>query len=213
MEHPEFWIIAGPNGAGKTTCVQREPISGIIPDVMFLNPDDRTLAKLQASGFRGFADAPPNVQSQFFAESADDVFAELTRALQENKPVGVETVLSTPKYGPLVEATIAAGGFVGLIYVALSSAALATQRVKARVKQGGHAVPDDKIARRWERSLDQLAWFAARASAFWVIDNSDSNPQNSPKVLATGKFGSLEHLDADAFEEMKKALSTLSRNT
>jgi hypothetical protein len=52
MAAPEFWIVAGPNGAGKTTCVQKEPISGLLPDIAFSNPDDRTLAKLRAFGFQ-----------------------------------------------------------------------------------------------------------------------------------------------------------------
>lgn len=59
MPPPELWIVAGPNGAGKTTCVQKEPISALLPGVTFLNPDDRTRAKLRAAGYGGFADVPP----------------------------------------------------------------------------------------------------------------------------------------------------------
>lgn len=164
MSHPEFWIIAGPNGAGKTTSVSREPISSILSDVAFLNPDARTLIKLQAHGHQGFGDAPIDVQTRLFFESADEVFEDLRKAISEGGVVGVETALSSLKYRSLVDEVLARDGFVRLIYVALSSPSLAKQRVAARVARGGHGIPDEKIEQRWQRSLDNLAWFAERSS-------------------------------------------------
>ena len=130
MSYPEFWIIAGPNGAGKTTGVSREPISLILPDVAFLNPDARTLLKLQAHGYQGFADAPIDVQTRLFFESADEVFEDLRKAISEGGVVGVETVLSSLKYRSLVDEVLSREGFVRLIYVALSSPSLAMSRPK-----------------------------------------------------------------------------------
>jgi predicted ABC-type ATPase len=115
MSHPELWIVAGPNGAGKTTCVQREPISAILPNIPFLNPDDKTLQKLKTHGYSGFRDTPLDLQTRLFFESADEVHAELERAIAAHRPVGVETVLSSNKYRSLVEAVNAANGFVRLI--------------------------------------------------------------------------------------------------
>lgn len=209
MKCPEFWTVAGPNGAGKTTCVQKEPISQILPNVTFHNPDDRTLLKLRSLGYQGFGDAPLDVQTRLFYESADEVFAELEQAILHAVPVGVETVLSSDKYCALVESVRQQQGFVGLIYVALSSPAIAAQRVAARVQHGGHGIPDEKIEQRWHRSLQILAWFAGRA-AFWIIDNSNSDPATAPLLLATGKDGKLEYLREAAFPEMKAALATLT---
>jgi len=209
MAAPELWIVAGPNGAGKTTCVQREPIAALLPQVTFFNPDDRTLAKLKAAGFTGFADAPADVQMRLFIESADEVYADLERTLAAGGAVGIETVLSSRKYQPLVESVRTAKGSIGLIYVALASPEIARRRVAARVLRGGHGVPDEKIAQRWRRSLETLPWFAERASAFWVIDNSDSDPARLPRLIASGKAGNLEHLADDAFPEMKLALPTV----
>jgi predicted ABC-type ATPase len=209
---PEFWIVAGPNGAGKTTCVQKEPLSLYIPEVAFFNPDNRTLEKLHSLGYQGFRDAPIDVQTKSFFESADEVFAELEKRISANEAVGVETVLSSPKYCSLVEKVLEREGFVGLIYVALSSPAIAQQRVAARVKRGGHGIPDDKIEQRWRRSLEYLPWFAGRARAFWVVDSSDSDPESRPRLLASGKLGLLEHLDENAFPELKQVLSTLPRD-
>ena len=206
MSLPEFWIIAGPNGAGKTTCVSRQPFSLILPHITFLNPDERTLEKLRSLGFAGFQDAPADVQSRCFLESADAVFAELKEAIDDDRSVGVETVLSTGKYRPLVEEVTEVGGFVGLIYITLSSPALAKERVAARVRRGGHGIPDEKIEQRWKRSLDCLAWFCARVTAFWIIDNSDSDPAHVPHLLARGRNGKLEFLEETAFPELKAAL-------
>lgn len=211
LDVPELWIVAGPNGAGKTTAVQKAPINGVLPGVTFLNPDDRTLLKLRAAGYQGFADAPPDVQRRFFFEAADEVSAELDVALGRAEKVGVETVLSSDKYDALVEKVLAASGIVGLIYVALSSPDLARERVAARVRRGGHGVPDDKIVQRWQRSLDRLAWFAARASVFMVYDNSDSDPAASPRLLASGAGGSIHFQAADVFPAMAQALGPLTR--
>lgn len=211
MNVPELWIVAGPNGAGKTTSVQKEPISGWLPAVAFANPDDRTLAKLLAAGYAGFAYAPADVQTRLFLESADEVFAELEAAVHQNRAVGVETVLSSGKYRPLVERVLERAGIVGLIYVALSSPEISRQRIAARVQRGGHGVPDDKIPVRWQRSLDALAWFARRATTFWVVDNSDPDPAVPPRLLASGRKGVLEYLAVDAFPEMKAALAVVPR--
>jgi len=208
---PELWIIAGPNGAGKTTCVQKEPITGLLPAVRFLNPDARTLLKLQAQGYQGFVGAPANVQAKLFIESANEVSAELDAAVARGEPVGVETVLSSGKYRPLVETVRARSGFVGLIYVALSSPLIALERVAARVRRGGHGVPSEKVGQRWQRSLDCLAWFAERATAFWVIDNSNSDPAVAPRLLASGTAGKLGYVSEETFPELRAALDHLPR--
>ncbi len=211
MTTPELWIIAGPNGAGKTTCVKTKPISDLLPDLAFFNPDERTLMKLHSAGYQGFPDAPIDVQTRFFFESANEVFDELKQALGRNEKVGVETVLSTDKYRSLVEAVQQAGGVFSFIYIALASPSIAKKRVATRVQRGGHGIPDDKIELRWTRSLQNLPWFAERASNFWVIDNSDTPPQGWPRLIASGKEGTVEYLAENAFQEMKAAVLSIGK--
>ena len=55
-------------------------------------------------------------------------------------------MLSSQKYCPVVESVLQNAGFVGLLYVALSSPEIAKQRVAERVRRGGHGVPEDRIA-------------------------------------------------------------------
>ena len=213
MERPELWIVAGPNGAGKTTLTRTEPITRLLPHVHFFNPDEVTLQKLYEHGFASFVDAPSEMLITLFVESANEVATTLETALRNGEAVGVETVLSTDKYRPLVEFVREQNGFFGLIYVALSSPELACERVLARVGQGGHDVPLNKIHDRWQRSLDRLPWYAARASEFWVFDNTDSNPDVPPQLVAHGKRGAIHLLEDRVFPELHQALSALTRNS
>ena len=163
------------------------------------------------AGYKGFLDAPVDVQTRLFFESADEVFEELKQGLARRQKVGVETVLSTDKYRVLVEAVRNDGGIFSFIYVALASPSIAKERVAARVRRGGHGIPDEKIEQRWTRSLQNLPWYAERATEFWVIDNSDSDPQTCPTLIASGKHGLVEYFAEDTFPEMKSALSSIGK--
>ncbi len=209
MNPPILWIVAGPNGAGKTTSVQRAPIAQIIPQVSFLNPDDRTLEKLRIAGFGGFADAPFDILTRLFLESADEVDIALIESIERGANVGVETVLSTDKYKKHVERVHSLQGSFFFIYVALSSPDLARQRVASRVAKGGHGVPEPKIHSRWWKSLEKLTWFAERAAGYWIVDNSDSNPDNPLLLLAAGRDGKLLTDNKPAFPEMQAVLDQL----
>ncbi len=211
MARPEFWIVAGPNGAGKTTLVQAQPIASLLPRVKFHNPDDIARGLLVQRDYAGFVDAPEQSKHEAFLAAANMVEAELQAGLHRGEAVGVETVLSSNKYRPLIEFVQKQGGFVGLIYVALASPELACLRVARRVRAGGHDVPTEKIHARWQRSLANLTWFAARASVFWVFDNSDENPGVPPLLVATGRRGAVDFLDASVSEALRLSLASLPR--
>ena len=199
--------MVGPNGAGKTTLVQQGPLREVLPSAAFLNPDEHTLAELRRQGFAGFADAPVEILTRTFRHSAEFTFAELERRLTEGDTVCVETVLSTDKYRPIVERVLNNHGNFFLIYVALRSSALACERIRSRVAQGGHDVPTEKVHQRWQRSLGQLGWFASRATRFWVFDNSDSVAGNPPVLVAEGVRGDLT-LHRRDYLEISAALKT-----
>ncbi len=171
-ERPVLVIVAGPNGAGKTTIAHLGP-GGILREffgnqpVLRLNADDLA-RRLEAAGAR------PSDETNLFAARETD--AALARAIDERRSVVVETVLSSDKYRPLLNAARAASFIVVLVYVCLRSPTLSRQRVRQRVAKGGHGVPDDRIAPRWARSLDNLEWFGLRADAVFVYDNSGRTP-------------------------------------
>jgi predicted ABC-type ATPase len=65
------------------------------------------------------------------------------------------------------------------MYVGLDGPDLAIERVRERKLAGGHHVPADDIARRYERSLTNLAIIYQMADSVLILDNS-SKPK---KVL------------------------------
>ena len=132
MERAALWIIGGPNGAGKTTLANHPRFQRLLQGIRFLNSDQFALEKLHTMGRQGFHDATADELRLCFIEAAETVERELREALMQRKAVGVESVLSTRKYCPLVEQVLAADGFFGLIYVALKSADLSRERVARR---------------------------------------------------------------------------------
>jgi predicted ABC-type ATPase len=86
-------------------------------------------------------------------------------------------VLSTDKYRALVTEAKRLGFEIRLIYVLLNSLQHHVERVKMRIAKGGHAVPDDKIRKRYRLSLEQLPWFLEQADVAWLLDNSGAIPQ------------------------------------
>jgi predicted ABC-type ATPase len=135
-------------------------------------------------------------------EAVTRIMAWLEASLPVHQTVGVETVLSTPKYKGLVEAAKARGFEVRLIYVMLRTPEMNVERVRLRVARGGHDVPADKIRDRFARSLAQLSWFLDAADRAYVFDNSGAEPR---LVAEKDLVGDLV-LDPDAPAPLREAL-------
>lgn len=206
MPIPQLWLFAGPNGAGKSTFTQFPEWSGHISH--FLNADELTRQLLNERGFSTYAATPPEILHRANISAAEKVFTEVRRLLDAGESVAVETVLSTDKYQPVVEKLRADGGIFNLIYVGLRSPDLSRVRVANRVAKGGHPVPEEKLAGRWQRSLAHLPWFASRADHFYIFDNSDSDPTRPPALVARNGLssGNLNLLNRDANPPLTDAL-------
>lgn len=64
---------------------------------------------------------------------------------------------------------------IEIIFLWLPSAELAKARVRERVRQGGHAVPEADIVRRYKRGWQNFQkTYAPLADAWSVFDNSVS---------------------------------------
>lgn len=182
MSTAQLWLFAGPNGAGKTTFTKSPAFSLHIQH--FLNADEVTRCLLAEKGFSSYSVSPPEVLQELNLAAAERVFSEVQRLLASGSAVAVETVLSTSKYRQVVEQLRNSGGIFNLIYVGLRSWQLSQQRVAIRVAKGGHPVPEEKLPGRWLRSLEQLPWFVHKADHFYIFDNSDSNPDLAPILVA-----------------------------
>ncbi|MES1204122.1 MAG: zeta toxin family protein [Pseudomonadota bacterium] len=167
---PRLWLLAGPNGSGKSSLVSTGVFAALTntpehPDELLRINPDQAAAALRADR----ADLSPDALALEAAQRSD---AQLDEAIIERRPVLVETVLSSDKFIERVDRATAAGYWIGLVFMLLQHPGINVMRVAARVAQGGHDVPEDRIRARWSRSLMRLPVFARRANSFWVLDNS-----------------------------------------
>jgi predicted ABC-type ATPase len=101
----------------------------------------------------------------------------LDKSIEVHQTIGVETVLSSPKYRRLVEKAKAHDFEICFVYVYVESVEMQLERIRARVAKGGHDVPPDKVRERRERSFDQMPWFFLQADRAWIFDNSGGEPE------------------------------------
>jgi predicted ABC-type ATPase len=166
-ERPILWIVAGPNGSGKSSLYNRTDIEGWGGSVWIINPDLLTAKIVESEAIQLEAANLAAVQRiQRWLEASIDAY----------QTIGVETVLSSPKYQQLVLTAQSRGFEVRMIYVVLMSVELQLDRIKERVSNGGHDVPEDKVRSRRARSFEQLAWFAGRVDQLLIFDNSIGAP-------------------------------------
>jgi len=135
----------------------------------------------------------------------DRIMAWLQASIRAYQTVGVETVLSTDKYRPLVGEAKSFGFEIWLLYVTLKTAEMNVERVKLRVAQGGHTVDEQRIRARRERSFQQLPWFLDQADRALIFDNSGS----TPRIIAQKAGGTIE-VDSAAPKEIVAAVESLS---
>lgn len=91
-----------------------------------------------------------------------------------------ETVFSHPTKADLV-VTAATAGYDVVLHVLMIPLSLSAPRVAARVETGGHEVPADRLAARYERIWPLVAGVVAKCRLAVFYDNStDDGPIESP---------------------------------
>jgi predicted ABC-type ATPase len=192
-DNPVLWLIAGPNGSGKSTLYNRTDIEGWGGSVWIVNPDLLT-ARLQL------------VENMTLTEAnkaaLDRIEDWLRSSISVHQTIGVETVLSTAKYRPLIEDAKARGFEIRMLYVFLETLELQLERIQIRVSEGGHDVDPEKVAARRIRSFDQLALFCKHLDRLMVFDNSGGTPQ----LAAYKRFKKPLHVQRAIPDDLKSAL-------
>ncbi|TMQ02746.1 MAG: hypothetical protein E6J90_49710 [Deltaproteobacteria bacterium] len=94
-----------------------------------------------------------------------------------------ETTLAGRNFARAIERWQAASYHVSLIFLSLPSADLAVERVAERVRQGGHAVPEEDIRRRFDRGREHFeTLYKPLVDAWMLYDNSG----DVPVLIASG---------------------------
>ncbi len=139
MPERKIIVIAGPNGAGKTTLaleyLAREPACPV-----FVNAD------LIAAGLSPLEPEAAAVRAGRL------MLEEIERHASAGRSFAFETTLAGRGYVRRIRQWQDAGYAVKLVYLSLGTPEEAIRRVKQRVQQGGHGIPDEVVRRRFGRS-------------------------------------------------------------
>jgi predicted ABC-type ATPase len=109
----------------------------------------------------------------------------LERAIQERLNFAFETTLGGKTIAGLLETALSSNIEVRIWYVGLGSADLHVQRVRSRVRLGGHDIPEQKIRERYVQSRLNLVRLLPKLTEIRVYDNSeeaDPNSGNAPHL-------------------------------
>jgi predicted ABC-type ATPase len=158
------YIIAGPNGAGKTTFAM-----DLLPEEAkckhYINAD------LIAKGLSPFAPEMAALQAGRL------MLLEIDKCVKANTSFAFETTLSGLSYSRKIKTWKSLGYKVILYYFSLPAAEMAIERVKLRVSQGGHNIPEKDIRRRFERSINNFDQVYKQLADLWVLfDTSGLEP-------------------------------------
>jgi len=166
-------IIAGPNGAGKTTFAREFlPNEGSCP--IFVNAD------LIAAGISPFLPE----QAAFHAGRL--MIEEIKKHALRGESFAFETTLSGKTYALMIPEWQQMGYRVKLVFLYLPDVAIAIERVKYRVEQGGHDVPENILRRRYKKGWQNFQALYRKLVDAWVLfDNSGV----TPKLIDKGEKG------------------------
>lgn len=158
---PHIYVLAGTNGGGKSSIAGAMLIE---EGVEYFNPDEAAeLIRL----------ANPGITLEESQSAAwDEGRRLLERAINERLDYAFETTLGGRTIPALLEKAMEAGTEVRIWYVGLTNAELHIARVHARVKRGGHDIPEERIRQRYTRSVFNLIQLMPKLTELRVYDNS-----------------------------------------
>lgn len=175
---PNLYIIAGCNGAGKTTASLT-----FLPKMLncyeFVNAD---------SIAAGLSPLQPDAVA---FEAGRIMLDRVKKLIVEQVDFAFETTLSTKSYPSLIRSAKEKGYDIWLLFFWLPNPKMAVERVKSRVKNGGHSIPEDVITRRYYRGLFNLInIYYPLADNWFILDNSAIESQ----LVAEGHNNVVSHI-------------------
>lgn len=171
-------VLAGVNGAGKSSV-----IGSHIRDNggNYFNPDHYTRYLID----QGEAEDLDEANGMAWSKG----FEWLNNAIQNDTQYAFETTLGGQSITSALKAAINKSIEVRVIYVGLSSADQHIERVRARVENGGHDIPTDKIIARYSNSkLNLIELINHGVDEVMVWDNSSELENGKPSPLKVFHF-------------------------
>ncbi|MCC5848445.1 MAG: zeta toxin family protein [Verrucomicrobia bacterium] len=158
---PTLYVLAGVNGAGKSSIGERIFSS---EESKVFNPD--TIASKIRALRPDISLALANGHAWQIGKSL------LEQAMEAGKDYRFETTLGGRSITRLLQQAAQGGHRLNIWFCGLESPALHLRRVRARVKKGGHDIPEDKIRERWNGSRENLIRLLPHIHHLRVYDNS-----------------------------------------
>lgn len=157
---PSVILIAGPNGAGKST-IAPYLLRDRFGVLNFVNAD--TIA----TGLSAFA------PEEFAIAAGRIMLQQIGELAKQRVDFAFESTLATRSYARLLRQLIKQRYLVHLFYLWLQSPEIAIERVRARVRLGGHDIPEAVIRRRYDKGVRNFfELYQPLAQSWAVYDNS-----------------------------------------
>jgi len=170
----QLWLLAGGNGSGKSTFYRTQLAPLGLP---FVNAD--ILAKAL------YPDSP-EAHSYEAAKLATEMRFQL---LNEGRSFCFETVFSHPSKIDFAAQARALNYEIILVFIHLDQLALNQARVMQRVNEGGHNVPEEKVAARNPRLLVNIKKTLPLCDRVYILDNSSfDKPFQQVALIQHGKI-------------------------
>jgi len=154
MSKPIVRVFAGPNGSGKST-ITKSLLKLLSPCGVYVNTDDLK---------RDY-----NLTDMEAAQRAE---AQRNELVENKNDFTFETVFSTDRNLLLLQKAKERGYEIQCYYILTCNADINVARVKSRVCEGGHDVPEEKIRSRYTKALKLLPQVINVCDKISVYDNS-----------------------------------------
>lgn len=202
LGRPVFTVIGGPNGAGKSTYTEGLAARGY-PLGEVVNPDV-------------IATNLPGPDATRDAGAGREALRRTRALIVSGQTFSRETTLSGSEILRTMRTAKNAGFTVNLFFIGVDSVDISRSRVRRRVERGGHGIPEQVQARRFDRSLDNAA-LAARIADTTVFVNSMDERFQSAGLARGGVMAwradmpGLQWLDRIAWDLARTASTGCSR--
>lgn len=156
---PKYILIAGVNGAGKSTLYH---LLDSLQDMPRINIDEIV---------REFGNwmNPSDVM-----KAGKIAIKNMQQFLLEKRSFNQETTLCGKSIINSIKKAKNLGYQIEVHYVGVDSVDIAKSRVKVRVKNGGHGIPDSDIEKRYLESFSNLKYIMPDCDTIFFYDNTKS---------------------------------------
>lgn len=187
MRNKNVYIISGPNGSGKTTFAKK-----FLPEYIkcpnFINAD------LIAQGLSPFLPQTAAIKAGKLVLSQIHEFSEM------GVDFAFESTLAGKSYVNLCKILKAKDYKLHLFFLWIPNAELAIARIKDRVTEGGHNVPNQDVKRRFRRSIFNFFKLYQPLLDSWMLFN---NASSLPVLVAKRKNGQTYVVDQELFQTIE----------